>query len=37
MNELIIPIDGKETIIELKQIEKDKLELDELNPRISFF
>jgi len=37
MNELIIPIDGKETIIELTQIEIDKLELDELNPRISFF
>jgi len=37
MNELIIPIDGKETKIELKQIEINKLELDELNPRISFF
>jgi len=32
-----IPIDGKETIIELKTVEVDKLELDELNPRISFF
>ncbi|KUK55984.1 MAG: hypothetical protein XD79_0370 [Atribacteria bacterium 34_128] len=37
MNELIIPIDGRETIIRLEQIEIDKLELDELNPRISFF
>jgi hypothetical protein len=37
MNELIIPIDGKETKIELKQIEITKLKLDELNPRISFF
>ena len=37
MNELKIPIDGKETTIELTQIEIDKLELDELNPRISFF
>ncbi|MBA4349076.1 MAG: hypothetical protein C0415_03690 [Thermodesulfovibrio sp.] len=37
MNELIIPIDGKETIIKLRSIEIDKLELDELNPRISFF
>ena len=37
MNESIIPIDGKETIIKLRSIEIDKLELDELNPRISFF
>jgi len=37
MGELIIPIDGKETKIELRQIEINKLELDELNPRISFF
>jgi hypothetical protein len=37
MNELIIPIDGKETIIKLRSIEIDKLELDELNPRISYF
>lgn len=37
MNVLIIPIDGKETKIRLTQIEIDKLELDELNPRISFF
>ena len=37
MNELIIPIDGKETIIRSMQIEIDKIELDELNPRISFF
>lgn len=34
---LIVPIDGKETKIELRQIEINKLELDELNPRISFF
>lgn len=37
MNELRIPIDGKETIISLRQIKIDKLELDESNPRISFF
>ena len=37
MEELIIPIDGKETKIELKNIDIDELELDELNPRISFF
>lgn len=37
MSELIIPIDGKETIIKLRSIEIGKLELDELNPRISFF
>jgi len=37
MNELIIPIDGKETIIKVRAIGIDKLELDELNPRISFF
>ena len=37
MNELIFPIDGKETITRLEQIDIDKLELDELNPRISFF
>ena len=37
MNDLKIPINGKETIIELREIEIDKLELDELNPRISFF
>ncbi len=37
MNKLIIPIDGRETIIRLEQVEIDKLELDELNPRISFF
>jgi hypothetical protein len=37
MNELIIPIDGREAIIRSEQIEIDKLELDELNPRISFF
>jgi len=37
MDKLTIPIDGRETIIELEQIELGKLELDELNPRISFF
>lgn len=37
MNELKIPIDGKDTIIEARQIELNELELDELNPRISFF
>lgn len=37
MNVLIIPIDGKETKIESGHIEIDKLILDELNPRISFF
>ena len=37
MDKLSIPIDGRETIIELEQIELGKLELDELNPRISFF
>ncbi len=37
MNNLIIPIDGKETKVEQGQIKVDKLELDELNPRISFF
>ncbi|MBI3486493.1 ParB N-terminal domain-containing protein [Candidatus Daviesbacteria bacterium] len=37
MSELIIPIDGKETKIQLRQIEVNNLELDELNPRISFF
>lgn len=37
MNKLIIPIDGKETKIRLMQIEINKIELDESNPRISFF
>lgn len=37
MNELIIPIDGRETKIESGYIEINKLILDELNPRISFF
>ncbi len=37
MNKLIIPIDGKEIVISLMQIEIDKIELDESNPRISFF
>ena len=35
--DLIIPIDGKDTKITLKQIDLDQLLLDELNPRISFF
>ena len=35
MDKLIIPIDGSDTIIKLEQIELGKLELDELNPRIS--
>ena len=37
MNELIIPIDGRDTKIILKQIEITELILDEFNPRISFF
>ena len=37
MNEFTIPIDGKDTKIIQKQIEIDQLDLDELNPRISFF
>lgn len=37
METVIIPIDGKDTKISLRQIEIDKLCLDELNPRISFF
>jgi len=37
MNEIIIPIDGKETKLELKKTQIDELVLDELNPRISFF
>ena len=37
MDKLTIPIDGRETSIELEHIELNKLELDELNPRISFF
>jgi len=37
MNKLLIPIDGKETEISVIQIEIAKLQLDELNPRISFF
>lgn len=32
-----IPIDGKSTLIEIRRIEVASLELDELNPRISFF
>lgn len=37
MDKIRIPIDGKETIIKLKELEIDELGLDELNPRISFF
>lgn len=37
MNALIIPIDGQETTIKLKSIKTDEIELDESNPRISFF
>jgi len=37
MDKLKIPLDGKDTIIDLKQVEINQLELDELNPRISFF
>ena len=37
MNEIKIPIDGKETIIRLTEIEINNLKLDELNQRISFF
>jgi hypothetical protein len=37
MDNLIIPIDGKDTIIKLEKIEIGKIKLDELNPRISFF
>lgn len=37
MNELEIPINGRPHKIHIKFIEIDKLILDELNPRISFF
>jgi len=37
MENINIPLEGKEISITLKQIETDKLVLDELNPRISFF
>jgi hypothetical protein len=37
MDKLTIPIDGRETTLELEHIELDKLKLDELNPRIGFF
>ena len=37
MNELIIPINRKDTKLKLEQIEIKRLKLDELNPRISFF
>lgn len=37
MNGVEIPIDGKEMVILLKSVPIDQVELDELNPRISFF
>jgi len=37
MDEIRIPIDGKETIMKLREVRIDELQLDELNPRISFF
>ncbi len=37
MQRLKIPLDGKETFINVGEIEIDNLELDESNPRISFF
>lgn len=37
MNEIIIPINGKQTKIRLDCIEINRIELDEFNPRISFF
>lgn len=37
MNELIIPINGKDTKIKAKKIDILNLSLDESNPRISFF
>lgn len=37
MNNIVIPIDGRDTTIRAEQIEIDFLQLDELNPRISFF
>lgn len=37
MQHLKIPLDGRETSIEVGEIKIDDLELDETNPRISFF
>lgn len=37
MNDIVIPIDGKDTRIRAEYIEIECLQLDELNPRISFF
>lgn len=37
MNLIVLPINGKKTAVELKEIEIDKLQLDDSNPRISFF
>lgn len=37
MQRLTIPLDGKETTIEVGQIEISLLQLDQTNPRISFF
>lgn len=37
MNEIKIPLDGKETVITVNEIDLNNLKLDELNPRISFF
>jgi hypothetical protein len=37
MHNIVIPIDGRETRIRAEQIEIQCLQLDELNPRISFF
>ena len=37
MDPIIIPLDGIETELTLERIDTKKLELDELNPRISFY
>jgi hypothetical protein len=37
MEEIIIPLDGKDTKIEVRQIALQNLLLDEQNPRISYF
>lgn len=37
MNDIVIPLDGKDTIVSLISIDLDSLLLDEYNPRISFF
>ena len=37
MKKMTIPIDGRETTIEMERIKLGELKLDELNPRISFF